>query len=100
VKFCRDLQTEKVGQQPTCTPRTESEVLQGSSNQRGATTNLYARIESGEVLRGSSNPRGGKPAEKQEAMNGTGDMARNPRIKGDVTPNKKKEARNEERHYR
>ena len=30
------------------------------------------------------------PAEKQEAMNGTGDMARNPRIKGDaVTPKQK-----------
>jgi hypothetical protein len=24
------------------------------------------------------------PAEEQEAMNGTGDMARNPRIKGDA----------------
>jgi hypothetical protein len=45
-------------------------------------------------------------------MNGMGDMARNPRIKGDaaaprqkqdkgdVTPNKKRKARNEERHYR
>src|SRR6202451_1767665 len=30
------------------------------------------------------------PAEKQEAMNSTGDMARNPRIKGDaVTPKQK-----------
>jgi hypothetical protein len=44
---------------------------------------LYAQIESEEVLRGSSNPREATPAEKQEAMNGTGDMARNPR-KGDA----------------
>jgi hypothetical protein len=49
VKFCRDLQTQRGRQQPTCTPSTE----------------------------------------KHEAMNGTEDMARNPRIKGDaVTPNK------------
>jgi hypothetical protein len=45
---------------------------------------------------GSSNPEWGNNqlvrlwTEKQEAMNGTGDMARNPRIKGDaVTPKQK-----------
>ena len=30
------------------------------------------------------------PAEKQEAMNGTGDMARNPRIKGDAAAPRQK----------
>jgi hypothetical protein len=76
-------------------------------------------------LRGFSNPQGGNNQlvplgiEKQEAMNDTGDMARNPRIKSDaVKPRQKQEAtngtgnvarnprqnrkgaRNEERHYR
>jgi hypothetical protein len=102
VKFCGDLQTQK-----------------------GATTNLYAQDRKGSFA-GIFKPRderrcrrnalkevkfcGGlrthreaTPAGKQEAMNGTRDMARNPRIrgdaaasrqkqdKGDVTPNKKKE---------
>src|SRR5271170_7164222 len=93
----------------------ESEVLQGSSNpergnnqlvrlerkgsfagiskpRREATTNLYTWKEKkfcGD-LRTHSVATTNLYTEKHEAMNGTGDMARNPRIEGDaVTPKRK-----------
>src|SRR5271168_139470 len=84
------------------------EVLRGSSNPRGGNNQLVRLRQKCEVLWGSSNPEGRQqptctpgrkgsfagifeptawqqptctPREKHEAMNGTGDMARNPKIK-------------------
>jgi hypothetical protein len=73
VKFCRDFQTQRGRQQPTCAPgrkRSFAGVFEPMGRQQPTCT-----------------PR----TEKQEAMNGTGDMARNPRIKGDVMPKQKEE---------